>query len=43
MAYRAARSMCDDDRLRSGDVDPAPPVRYSSIPSSGSLTEVHRS
>jgi hypothetical protein len=27
MAYRGARSTCDDDRLKSGDVDPASPVR----------------
>jgi hypothetical protein len=27
MAYRGARSTCDGDRLKSGDVDPASPVR----------------
>jgi hypothetical protein len=27
MAYRGARSMCDGGRLKSGDVDPASPVR----------------
>jgi hypothetical protein len=25
--YRGARSTCDDDWLKSGDVDPASPVR----------------
>jgi hypothetical protein len=43
MAYCGAWSTCDDDRLKSGDVDPAPLVRYSSIPGSGSFTEVCRS
>jgi hypothetical protein len=43
MDYRGARSTCDSDRLKSGDVDLAPPVRYSSIPGSGSFTEVRRS
>jgi hypothetical protein len=27
MAYHGARSTCDDGRLKSGDVDPASPVR----------------
>jgi hypothetical protein len=27
MAYRGARSTCDDDRVKSGDVDPASPAR----------------
>jgi hypothetical protein len=27
MAYCGARSTCDDGRLKSGDVDPASPVR----------------
>jgi hypothetical protein len=35
MAYRGARYTCDDDRLKSGDVDPVPQVRYSSIPGLG--------
>jgi hypothetical protein len=26
-AYRGARSTCDGDRLKSGDVDPVSPVR----------------
>jgi hypothetical protein len=43
MAYRGARSACDGGRLKSGDVDPASPVRYCSILGSGSFTEVHRS
>jgi cation diffusion facilitator CzcD-associated flavoprotein CzcO len=43
MAYRGARPTCDGDRLRSGDIDLVPPVRYSSIPSSGSFTEFRRS
>jgi hypothetical protein len=43
MAYRGARSTCDGGRVKSGDVDPAPPVRYSSIRGSGSFTEVRRS
>jgi hypothetical protein len=43
MAYHGARSTCDGDRLKSSDVDPVPPVRYSSIPGSGSFTEVYRS
>jgi hypothetical protein len=38
MAYRGARSMCDGGHLMSGDVDPASPVRYCSILSSGSFT-----
>jgi hypothetical protein len=43
MAYRGARSTCDDGRLKSGDVDPASPVRYCSILGSRNFTEVHRS
>jgi hypothetical protein len=43
MAYRGALSTCDSGRLKSSDVDPASPVRYSSILGSGSFTEVHRS
>jgi hypothetical protein len=35
MAYREARSTCDGGRLKSGDVDPSSPVRYSSIRSLG--------
>jgi hypothetical protein len=27
MAYRGARSTCDGGQLKSGDIDPAPPVR----------------
>jgi hypothetical protein len=41
-AYRGPRSTCDGGRLKSGDVDPVSPVRYSSIPGSGSFTEAHR-
>jgi hypothetical protein len=41
MAYRGARSTCDGGRLKSGDVDPAYPVRYCSILGSGSFTGVH--
>jgi hypothetical protein len=43
MAYRGARSTCDGGRLKSGDVDPASPVRYCSILGSGSFIEVRRS
>jgi hypothetical protein len=43
MAYRRARSTCDDDRLKSGDVDPASPVRCCPIRGSGSFTEAQRS
>jgi hypothetical protein len=43
MAYRGARSTRDGGRLKFGDVDPASPVRLSSIPGSGSFTEVRRS
>jgi hypothetical protein len=43
MAYRGARSTCDDNQLKSSDVDPASPVRYCSILGSGSFTEVRRS
>jgi hypothetical protein len=43
MAYHGARSTCDGGRVKSGDVDPAFPVRYSSIRGSGSVTEVRRS
>jgi hypothetical protein len=43
MAYRGARSTCDGGRLKSGDVDPAYPVRYCSILGSGSFTGVRRS
>jgi hypothetical protein len=43
MAYCGARSTHDGGRLKSGDVDLASPVRLSSIPGSGSFTEVRRS
>jgi hypothetical protein len=43
MAYRGARSTCDGDQLKFGDVDLASPVRYSSIRGSGSFTELRRS
>jgi hypothetical protein len=43
MAYCGARSTCDGDRLKSGDIDLASPVRYCSILSSESFTEVRRS
>jgi hypothetical protein len=43
MADRGARSTCDGGRLKSGDIDPASPVRYGSILGSGSLTGVRRS
>jgi hypothetical protein len=43
MAYRGARSTCEGGRLKSGDVDPASPVRYCSILSLGSFTGVRRS
>jgi hypothetical protein len=41
-AHRGARSTCAGGRVKSGDVDPVPPVRWSSIPGSGSFTEVRR-
>jgi hypothetical protein len=43
MAYRGARSTCDGGRLKTGNVDPASPVRYCSILGSGSFTGVRRS
>jgi hypothetical protein len=43
MAYRGARSTCDDGWLKSGDVDPVSPVRYGSILGSGSFNEIRRS
>jgi hypothetical protein len=43
MAYRGARSTCDDGRLKSDDVDPVSPVRWCRIRGSGSFTEVRRS
>jgi hypothetical protein len=43
MAYRGARSTCDDGRLKSGDVDLVSPVRWCSIRGTGSFTEVWRS
>jgi hypothetical protein len=39
MAYRVARSTCDDGRLKSGDVDPASPVRWCTV---YGLGELHR-
>jgi hypothetical protein len=41
-AHRGARSTCADGRVKSSDVDPVSPVRYSSIPGSRSFTEVRR-
>jgi hypothetical protein len=43
MACRGARSTCDGGRVKSDDIDPASPVRYSSIRGSGSITEVRKS
>jgi hypothetical protein len=40
--HRGARSTCAGGRVKSGDVDPVSPARYSSIPGSGSFTEAHR-
>jgi hypothetical protein len=40
--HRGARSTCAAGWVKSGDVDPVSPVRYSSIPGSRSFTEVHR-
>jgi hypothetical protein len=37
MAYRVARSTCDDDRLKSGGVNPASPVRWCSVCGLGEL------
>jgi hypothetical protein len=31
VAYRVARSTCDDGQLKSGGVNPAPPVRGCSV------------
>jgi hypothetical protein len=43
MAQRGARSTCDGDQLKSGDVDPASPVRWCPIRGSGSFTELRGS
>jgi hypothetical protein len=43
MAYRGAQSTCDGGRLKSGDVDPASPVRWCPIRGSGSFTELRGS
>jgi hypothetical protein len=40
--HRGARSTYAGDLVKSGDVDPVPPARQSSIPSSGSFTETRR-
>jgi hypothetical protein len=40
--HRGARSTCTGGRVKSGDIDPVSPARYSSIPGSGSFTEAHR-
>jgi hypothetical protein len=37
MAYRVARSTCDGGRLKSGDVNPASPVRWHSVCGLGEL------
>jgi hypothetical protein len=34
--------MYADGRVKSGEVDPVSPVRYSSIPGSGSFTEARK-
>jgi hypothetical protein len=43
MAYRVARSTCDGGRLKSGDVNPASPVRWCPVCGSGSFTELRGS
>jgi hypothetical protein len=42
ITYRGARSTLAGGRVKSGDLDPASPVRQSSIPRSGSFTEARR-
>jgi hypothetical protein len=42
ITHRGARSTFADGRVKSGDLDPASPVRQSSIPRSGSFTEARR-
>jgi hypothetical protein len=42
ITHRGARSTFASDRVKSGDLDPASPVRQSSIPRSGSFTEARR-
>jgi hypothetical protein len=41
-AHRGAQSTCASGRVKSGDVDPVPPVRWCSIHGSGSFTEVRK-
>jgi hypothetical protein len=43
MAYRVARSTCDGGRLKSGDVNPASPVRWCPIRGLGSFIELRGS
>jgi hypothetical protein len=42
ITHRGARSTFAGGRVKSGDLDPASPVRQSSIPRSGSFTEARR-
>jgi hypothetical protein len=40
--HRGARSTYSSSRVKSGEVDPVSPARYSSIPGSRSFTEARR-
>jgi hypothetical protein len=42
ITHRGARSTFAGGRVKSGDLDPAPPAKQSSIPCSGSFTEARR-
>jgi hypothetical protein len=42
LTHRGARSTFAGGRVKSGDLNPASPVRQSSIPRSGSFTEARR-
>jgi hypothetical protein len=42
ITHRGARSTFAGGRVKSGDLDPVSPARQSSIPRSGSFTEVRR-
>jgi hypothetical protein len=42
ITHRGTRSMFAGGRVKSGDLDPAPPARQSLIPRSGSFTEARR-
>jgi hypothetical protein len=42
ITHRGAQSTFAGGRVKSGDLDPASPVRQSSIPRSGSFTEARR-